>query len=369
MPSPPSHDEIEVSIFGPGYGESIVIHTLDDNWLIVDSCINPNSGRNIPLDYLESLGVNVASNIRLVVASHWHDDHVRDLSSVVKKCKAAKFACSIALTQSEFTSLIYGYGKGVMTEKLKSGVSELYEIFEYFRDPEDDDERDVSSVIYALENSVLWSGSSEKGTTYRIHALSPSNYSFSQTLMDIAEILPQDKTPIRRVDPTIADINHLAVVLRVEIGDFNILLGSDMGSPSGETRYGWVAVLGLNSGPPAQVFKIPHHGSARSDNPNVWSQMLIENPHAVCTTYNRGKVGLPCPTDIERIKNYTDNAYITSTKKLGSSLNNSAVEKTIRESNIQLTTPFYSVGQIRFRCNYSDSDNLDVSFFSDASRL
>ena len=42
MKAPPS-DVVEVSLIGPGYGESIVVHIGDGEWIIVDSCLEENS--------------------------------------------------------------------------------------------------------------------------------------------------------------------------------------------------------------------------------------------------------------------------------------------------------------------------------------
>lgn len=41
---PPALNEVEISVFGPGYGEAIAVHTGNGNWLLVDSCIDPGSG-------------------------------------------------------------------------------------------------------------------------------------------------------------------------------------------------------------------------------------------------------------------------------------------------------------------------------------
>ena len=41
MPSQrPATNEVEISLFGPGYGECIVIHVGENEWVIVDSCID-----------------------------------------------------------------------------------------------------------------------------------------------------------------------------------------------------------------------------------------------------------------------------------------------------------------------------------------
>lgn len=37
MTNKPAKDELEVTLLGPGTGESVVIHVGDDRWVIVDS--------------------------------------------------------------------------------------------------------------------------------------------------------------------------------------------------------------------------------------------------------------------------------------------------------------------------------------------
>jgi hypothetical protein len=73
MPAP---DELEVSLFGPGYGECVLVHLGLGEWLIIDSCVNQYEGGNPALDYLKSLAIDPAEAVRLIVASHWDDDHV-----------------------------------------------------------------------------------------------------------------------------------------------------------------------------------------------------------------------------------------------------------------------------------------------------
>jgi hypothetical protein len=57
--SPPEIDELEVSLFGPGFGESIVLHLGDGKWIIVDSCLRPGYELPAPLTYLIQLGIDV----------------------------------------------------------------------------------------------------------------------------------------------------------------------------------------------------------------------------------------------------------------------------------------------------------------------
>jgi glyoxylase-like metal-dependent hydrolase (beta-lactamase superfamily II) len=126
LESAPSLDEIEVSVFGPGYGESIVIHLGGNKWIIVDSCIDPISKEPIPLSYLHQIGVKPIEAVKQVIATHWHDDHIRGLSKIIRECKSAEFVCSAALRSNEFLTITSAYAKRSMMKS--SGVQEFYEI-------------------------------------------------------------------------------------------------------------------------------------------------------------------------------------------------------------------------------------------------
>lgn len=128
-PERPSADEIEVSFFGPGFGESIVIHAGDDNWIVVDSCIDAPSSRPAALAYLEEIGVDPSTAVKLILTTHWHDDHIGGMSELVKTCLSAKFACSMALTRREFIEVATVYTTRPLVRGT-SGVTEIRETFE-----------------------------------------------------------------------------------------------------------------------------------------------------------------------------------------------------------------------------------------------
>jgi glyoxylase-like metal-dependent hydrolase (beta-lactamase superfamily II) len=89
--NPPQDDELEISIFGLGYGESILIHLGRQEWMIVDSCIDHASKQPSSLKYLHSIGVDPSESVKLIVATHWHDDHIRGLATIVDTCKVAQY--------------------------------------------------------------------------------------------------------------------------------------------------------------------------------------------------------------------------------------------------------------------------------------
>ena len=97
---PPQCDQIEVSLFGPGYGECVLLHIGDGNWVIVDSCFDKHR-EPAALAYLRGLDSDPAESVRLIVATHWHDDHIRGMGELVEVCKNAVFCCASVLGKRE----------------------------------------------------------------------------------------------------------------------------------------------------------------------------------------------------------------------------------------------------------------------------
>ncbi len=60
----PEKNEFELTLLGPGYGESVVLHVGGGVWVIVDSCVDTN-GTPQALRYLESIDVDPVKAIEL----------------------------------------------------------------------------------------------------------------------------------------------------------------------------------------------------------------------------------------------------------------------------------------------------------------
>ena len=103
--NPPEYDEFELSLFGPGVGECIVVHLGEGEWAVVDSCLNPRAKEPVALSYLKSLGLDVGRSVRLVVVTHWHDDHMEGVATLLQHATNAVFCISIALRKDEFLSV------------------------------------------------------------------------------------------------------------------------------------------------------------------------------------------------------------------------------------------------------------------------
>src|SRR5215472_16409431 len=105
LTDPPASDVLEVSIFGPGKGECVLVHLGSNLWIIVDSCKDQRNRQVSALTYLDGIGVNAAEAVILVVATHADDDHFSGIADVFDRCESALFVCSEAVTKEEFFAL------------------------------------------------------------------------------------------------------------------------------------------------------------------------------------------------------------------------------------------------------------------------
>jgi glyoxylase-like metal-dependent hydrolase (beta-lactamase superfamily II) len=127
----PDLDEIELSLFGPGFGESIVLHLGADFWVVIDSCLTSGNEPSA-LQYLRSINVDPSDAIKLVIATHWHDDHMAGIGEVFRVSTNAKFVCSAALRGAEFRQLIASSRRLMVDD---TGVAELASIMETLQNP------------------------------------------------------------------------------------------------------------------------------------------------------------------------------------------------------------------------------------------
>lgn len=347
--NPPAPNEIEVSVFGPGFGECILLHVGDSKWFIVDSCINPSSQNPVALEYLERLHVAPSTNVKQVIATHWHDDHIGGLGKVFEACHNADFVCSGAILSKEFFEVAEAYGYRLMTET-STGVSEFSEILRNLEERKKQLGVRYLPPIFAVANrSICTDYIQSMNSQFSLYTLSPSDANILAAKMDFLRLLPNVRQPKRRVLYTTP--NRSAVVLWASIGDLHILLGNDM-EESNDAQTGWSVIVGSTSRPSAKasVFKVPHHGSINGHHPEVWRKMLINNPFSILTPFSRGNNSLPTDNDAERICNLTENAYSTSKAPRRKMVKRDrTVEKMIKETAKSIKQIHTDFGHVRLR--------------------
>ena len=341
---PPNSDQIELTIFGPGYGECVVVHLGEDQWIVVDSCVDTATGNPVALDYFEAIGVSPQKAVKLIVISHWHDDHVRGLSEIVSSCPKASVCTSAALTQKEFLSHVLNY-QNILTKTTPSGVKEIEKILKIFT---------VSSsppITKAFANrTVLTLPAKGTANSCVVTTLSPSDKEYDDFLKGIVALMPSDKKTKMR-SPSLKP-NNVAVAIWIETGDVKMLLGSDL-EEKGDPSSGWSAIVQSKERPrgSASIFKIPHHGSVTGHHAQVWSDMLINLPTAILSPfYNAGEM-LPKERDVTRILALAPESYITTWHLTPKSKRKRvpSVERSIRETIGKMRAVQPPMGWVRLR--------------------
>jgi len=360
----PENDEVEISVFGPGYGECILVHIGCQEWIIIDSCIDPVTKSPAALQYLRHIGVS-PENVELIVATHWHDDHIRGMSEIVNAYGNAEFVFSDALQTNEFVALAAYFGSDIRL-KSGSGAQEIVSILRFLGGKN-------QTPKPAIAERMLWKNNDRNpDCRCEVISLSPSDHSILLSNNQIARLMPEVDTEKRRLLSITP--NHAAVVLWIRINDINVLLGSDL-EITAEKKCGWIAVLDSKIRPEgkADVFKVPHHGSESSDHPRIWAEMVSDDAVIVVTPFRSGKTRLPKETDIQRICNQRTECFITAIERDKKVKTDRKIDKIINKSGgIKSRKPVNSgFGQVRLRTVLASNSSAkwNVETFSRAGKL
>jgi hypothetical protein len=340
----PAKDEIEINIFGPGFGECIIIHVGFNDWIVIDSCIDSGSGRPAALVYLEGIGVDPATAVKLILCTHWHDDHVGGMSDLLRACESARFACSSALTRAEFLEVVQAFNKRPLIATT-TGFTEISNVFSMLR-------ARGQVPQYAIADRSLFRSPDDH---CELKALSPSDVEFQRFIESIGKLIPRiAMAKLRFPSPS---ENDISVASWLSVGSLCVLLGADL-EEHGVAGRGWTAVLASPTKPPgrATAYKISHHGSITGHHPGIWSELLEKAPLAVLTPWNLGSK-LPRDEDCQRIVRLTGSAYATSRPESRRvKTRQRAVTRTLREAGITIREIEPRTGFVQLRASLDHPD-------------
>ncbi len=263
----------------------------------------PGSQAPIALKYLESLGVDVATQVTGLLLSHWHSDHIKGAYRLVSACKNAVIHASSALFSSEAANLASLYKKDPFSDTDKE-IREFRDIVEHLREQGQQERFDLVHAKHSFFD--------DRDTGARLIALSPSTVATTQAIERIRELKPKDgQRRVRLVAPSSENLN--AVALHFSFGRFSAVLGSDL-EETGNAYTGWSAVINSNmatqlSLDKAHVYKVAHHGSETGHHQDIWEQLLVLQPQAMTTPYSNSH--LPKESDIERITPLASSFVVT----------------------------------------------------------
>lgn len=327
----PDRDTPEVSVFGPGFGECIVVHWGMGRWAVVDSCIDYDSRTPVSLAYFDAIGVDVASQVDFVFATHWHDDHVRGLSEVIRSCRHASPVFADALTKPEFFRFVARFAHNNQT-KLGSGTNEFNQLHQT-------PQRIAWKRAGADRRILLHNGGCE------IWTLSPSDEEYRRFIGFLGQELPRETAAKRRASA--GTTNDCATAILVKWISCAALLGSDLEAHHGSAR-GWGAVVASAGRPQgrASYLKVPHHGGLSAHHEGMWQELLDSRPISVLTPFSRS--GLPTIDDRRRILSLSSQAFATARGRATPVASDTSVKKTLDEAKIRLSRP-PGLGLVRCR--------------------
>ncbi len=303
----PASDEIEVSLFGPGRGEAVVVHLGGNEWLTVDSCIDQSTGRSPALDYLEGLGVALDRAVRIVVGTHAHDDHMAGIGRVFEAASDAQFVTSAAFTSPEFYAALEADAD--IDAMLNQSVRREYSAVRNIAVGRGMLPGGRFPIVRAVEKKELYSR--EAGVDFpavRVIALSPSDRAIDRAISKLAEGSARIDSRRRLAA---GDPNEYSVALWLEIGGVSVLLGADL--LVGPEGCGWQAIaLWHHPAERASIFKVPHHGSPNAHHQPTWDNLLSSDVVAIVAPFRMGSNPRPNPEDLERIRSNSDRAFSTA---------------------------------------------------------
>ena len=357
----PDPDQIEVSLIGPGYGESVVVHLGDGEWVVVDSCVEKDEEgfiQSSAIAYLRKIGVDPARQVSRVVATHWHDDHIAGLSEVVRCCTSAEFCCAAAFREEEFHMFAFVYADSELSRSTRA-TSEMAKILELL------EKRNKQPKFLSSDKLVLG-----KDDNVKIFALSPSDERVKNFLALLASKIPAETSPRKKIYDM--KPNEASVVLLICLGGDAILLGADLEETS---RRGWSTIVRdseVARGKKASVYKVAHHGSKTAECREVWDKMLQPVPFAILAPLVLGGNSLPSERDVKRILSRTPKAY--SSARLGSNKRtrgrNPSVKRTVRESEWGIYPAHPKQGHLRLRRRVGERPtDWSIDLYGNAVRL
>lgn len=295
----PGLEMVELSLFGPGYGECAVVHLGHGRWMIVDSCVDALE-RPVALEYLRGMGVDLESQVAHIVITHWDDDHVQGSAATVQACRGAEVWVPEATRTHEMAALI-------LSDVLEPQAG-LVQLRGIMKPPK----RRTGRIHLTKEEIPISDAEMERANPpTRIWALSPSDEDIRAGFAQVFRLLPSAKNG--RLNVGRPRHNDFSVVLHVQVGEQVLLLGGDR-ERRGPTR-GWPSAQrafvrrGL---PPSSLYKVSHHGSESGEYAGVWDVMTSRPLVAVLSPFNRVKGGLPRESDVVRLCSRTDTLAVSS---------------------------------------------------------
>jgi len=352
----PLSNQAEVTLIGgtSGYGESVVIRYSANDWAIIDSCFDTATKKCLPLDYLREIGVNIEQQVKYVFCTHWHDDHIKGLHTILKACsKETVFCVAIASDRLNFLyeiersnlfdpdrgarrelilAMEVASSKGMKVKRLlqdlvvfKSDNCECYALSPSQKEIESFFEELASAMsikkTIGVQKDKL-STISEK-VIESAEDISSRAFASLQEDFDITgdqieqEVQLSEKVFKNNIRAQKGHLNDRSAALLFSIQGHHIVLGADL-EISSDSDCGWQSVNDCicMKGIHASVFKIPHHGSHTGYCDFFIQNHIKSSATGKISTWFKGDKRLPEKNMVEKYFHHLPKLYITADPSL-----------------------------------------------------
>lgn len=299
------NSSVNIIVFGPGYGESIVIYLPDLGWGIIDSCLINFKKRkyNPALEYLKQLNVD---RLAFLILTHPHLDHYKGIEHILFHYSGAidRIGYYSGEGLKEYAS--YLARKKILNEPGLKTFSDIFLLIEKAK-------KSGANIIKLSERKEVIRKGLYKNNTIEMISLSPSEDSEKKYIERLYKFIPKVKGASIK-DLKDSEQNIISSAIWCEINNVRFIFGSDL--ENGTNFSGWSGVLNNLDSPnlSATFVKIPHHGSPNAFNENIWKIFSNDSkvPVSVTTPYIKSRALRPDPVILKKISNYTKNIYVTS---------------------------------------------------------
>lgn len=157
--------ELTISFIDVGQGDSILIKTPGDKYIMVDS--GSTNEKDKLYDYINKIGTN---SFEVIVATHPHEDHIGNLDNIIDDYKVNAVYMPRASTNTKaFEKLLNSIKQeGLKIKSIEAGVEFVVDDVKFeFLAPNSDSYEDMNNYSGVLkvsygENSFLLTGDAEK---------------------------------------------------------------------------------------------------------------------------------------------------------------------------------------------------------------
>lgn len=307
--TPPSSDLTEIIVFGPGYGESILLHLPFFGWVVVDSCQVKHGSAPIvlPLEYLKKIGVE---KIQFLILTHPHGDHFDGMDLLI----------------DHFLGRI-----GVVCRYAGEGLKEFAQYLTKIAITKSAKEPPISMILKKIDEAKKCGANSLKlsARTLLLDKSTPSENDGNEVKLEILSLSPSDNSQVKyqnKFKQALSKItigektgeeiketneNNIAVALLFTVNNIKFILGSDVIIEEWEEILKYEHQKKLE----CDVIKVPHHGSKNAFYDKAWIEFKGKKSKLIslCTPF---RFMIPKEDDIERISVYSKKVGLTSKTQL-----------------------------------------------------